>query len=217
VAKKKRAGIRKYPGPAVQWHAQGEWMVGFLQEHAGIQPCHQVLDIGAGPLRVGWRLIDFLYADNYFAIEPNERVLRAGVDLLKPWTIVQKRPRFSTSATFELDTFDRHFDAIFAHNVFIHCGPAQLQLCLSRVPAVLQPGGTFICSLFLDEVDRMLSHEKAGQGYPHADFGLVYYRQETAERMFDIAGLVVQEVIRWGKGVDTEIESSHQFVAKAKP
>ncbi|MEY5038833.1 MAG: hypothetical protein RL472_1939 [Pseudomonadota bacterium] len=49
--------------------------------HAGLEPQHQFLDIGAGSLRLGCRLVPYMQPDHYWATDLSGDLLRRGYDL----------------------------------------------------------------------------------------------------------------------------------------
>lgn len=49
--------------------------------HAGLEPQHQFLDIGAGSLRLGCRLVPYMQPNHYWATDLSGDLLRRGYDL----------------------------------------------------------------------------------------------------------------------------------------
>ncbi len=52
--------------------------------HAGLYPDHRVLEFGCGALRSGYWIIHFLNRNGYYGIEPNEKMLHAGIEHIFP-------------------------------------------------------------------------------------------------------------------------------------
>ena len=199
-----------FPGPAVFWNDQIVWVESILRRHADLACHHKVLDIGAGPLRIGHRLIAFLDADCYYAIEPVEHIFNQGKELIPAPLWRRKRPRVDHNSTFDLGVFGCQFDVVLAHNVFIHCGDEQFCACLQNLPAELKEDGTFVCSLFLDKEDK----EVEGKAYPHCSHRFVFRRRERVAEMVRAAGLRVDNVIHFGKGAMREKEYSHHLLIR---
>lgn len=208
--------ILNYPGPASQFGETAFRVVMFLRHVAGLKSRHLFLDVGAGPLRIGRRLIRFLATNCYHAIEPNEYMLYAGASSLPRDLLLSKGVQFSTCNDFRLNSFGHKFDMVLAFNVFIHCGSKQFRTFLANLEGVLKPEGIAVVSLFLAEKD--MEQPYGPNYYPHASHSLVYYCYETAKRMISDARLEVYKVIRWTYGAKLEIESSCQFLLrKARP
>jgi hypothetical protein len=63
-----------------RWEETGLIQMQFLLE-AGLEPQHHFLDIGAGSLRLGCRLVPYLQPDHYWATDLSGALLRRGYDL----------------------------------------------------------------------------------------------------------------------------------------
>lgn len=203
--------LKNFPGPAKYWEMQQREVCWFLKEHANLQMSSRVLDIGAGPLRIGSKLIEYLDPDCYFAMEPNAGVLARALSHTDKDLLDSKRPRFSNNADFDLSVFGCQFDIVFAHNVFIHCGTSQLLACLRSLQNVLADDGTFVCTLFL--ADRNYTRPDAGK-YVHAEHGFINYTRDTAVAVVEDGTWKVHDIVRWGKGAMREAARSHQFVIR---
>lgn len=62
------------PPPPGQWRQKRNLQRSFLLA-SGLQPSHQLLDIGCGTLRGGIPLIDYLEKGNYVGLEPRKKAL----------------------------------------------------------------------------------------------------------------------------------------------
>lgn len=60
-----------------RWNETGALQLKILQE-AGLQPHHQLLDIGAGSLRLGCRAVPFLDPGHYWATDLSAALMRRG-------------------------------------------------------------------------------------------------------------------------------------------
>jgi SAM-dependent methyltransferase len=187
----------------------------FLRTEVGLQPDWAVLDVGAGPLRIGTVLIDFLRAEHYFAIEPDQKILQRGLNVLPPRWLEEKGPTFRHDDKFDLSAFSRKFDLVLAFNVFIHCDVSQLRDFLLAVPPVLEENGRLVCSIALDKKNVVLpNRQDRGNRYKHAACNLVTYTREDIEKEIQDAGLQLEKAVHWGKGTDWERKHSHQLVLR---
>jgi SAM-dependent methyltransferase len=85
--KLKRLKIRVFPteedrleamvGPRGAWKETAAFQIAFLKE-MGLRPHHRVLDIGCGPLRGGFPLIEYLQARGYTGVDIRETAIAEG-------------------------------------------------------------------------------------------------------------------------------------------
>lgn len=114
---------------------------------AGLRSHHNLFDIGAGSLRVGKLLIPYLDKGKYFAVEPNEKILKAGIDEqlgdqiieLKEAVIYNRLPDFEIAWKF---------DFILAHSVFTHAGRDVTDYWLDKIKKYLRKKGTAIVTFY---------------------------------------------------------------------
>lgn len=92
----------------------------------GLQPGHQVLEIGAGCLRTGVWFIDFLHPGGYCGIEPNTRMLDAGRDLILRHQHQAREPSFDANTEFDFSVFGRKFDWVVGYSIWSHCSKDQI-------------------------------------------------------------------------------------------
>jgi hypothetical protein len=115
----------------------------------GLTPASKVLDIGCGSLRGGYWLIHFLDQDCYFGIEPNTKMLDAGVGiLLEPGLMELKRPRFDHNSDFDFKVFNQRFDFMVALSIWTHTSRSQIQAMLDGFASTSNENGVFITSYY---------------------------------------------------------------------
>lgn len=138
----------------------------------GLRQHHYLLDIGAGSLRVGRLLIPYLLAGRYFAIEPNEWLIEAGIENECGRDLVNmKRPAFACVADFSCSRFGREFDFILAHSVFSHASLPQIRAALAEARRCMGPQSLFLAT-----------YKKSDRDYDGADWvypDLTHYRCDT--------------------------------------
>lgn len=126
-----------------RWNALGRLQFDYLVEH-GLRPDHDVLEIGCGNLRAGWRLIRHLEPGRYHGIDISPDVLLAAHRTVVDKGLRDREPRLSLVDDLRLEFLpDERFDVVHAHSVFSHCPPGVILECLDHVSRVMRPDATF--------------------------------------------------------------------------
>lgn len=137
-----------YVGDPQSWVARGEMITCMLQDN-GLEPNHNLLDIGCGNLSEGAPLIRYLAAHRFTGIEPNgwlvEVALRHFPDLL------DKQPEFLWRTDFDATDAGVRFDFIVSHSVLSHCAHWQLDQFLSNTRKVVDEGAVMLASFIEDQ------------------------------------------------------------------
>src|SRR5579859_37612 len=158
----KRIPLRYRHHLAADWHRRtirtglGHWeYLGQLQLDylvaRGLQPHHDFLDVGCGPLRAGVLFIKYLDAGKYAGIDKRDDVLEvARLVELRRAGVEDKAPALLASETFEFGKFGRTFDYAIAQSVFTHLSLNSITRCLVEMGKVLKPGGRFYATIHLN-------------------------------------------------------------------
>lgn len=110
----------------------------------GLREEHVLLDIGCGGLRGGRLFMTYLTSGHYYAIEPEQWLLDAGIEHEVGRDMLElKRPTFSNDSQFTLTIFKRQFDFLLAQSIFSHAAPSQVRRCLSQAKLALSAEGVF--------------------------------------------------------------------------
>lgn len=151
-----------------RWLALGKLQFDYLIDH-GLKPQHQLLEIGCGNLRAGWRFIDYLDAGHYTGVDISPDILLAALDVLAELGLQAKRPTLTVvrDLTFHFLP-DEAFDVVHAHSVFSHSPLPVIEECFAHVGRIMRPEGWF--DFTFDRTDGKEHHVL------HEDF---YYRTET--------------------------------------
>ena len=116
----------------------------------GLYPDSKVLDIGCGCLRGGYWLIHFLRPRCYFGIEPNSKVLNAGIrELFDEEVIKMKEPQFDYNDEFNLSIFDVKYDFMIARSIWTHCAKWQIKKMLDEFCINSHQNSFFVTSILL--------------------------------------------------------------------
>lgn len=113
----------------------------------GLYPHSKLLDVGCGCVRAGYWLIQFLDRHGYCGIEPNTKMLQAGIDELLPAHLTeQKQPRFDSNQEFDFSVFGEDFDFVLAFSIWSHASKPQIKRMLASFAQTASPNGVFLTS-----------------------------------------------------------------------
>ena len=162
----------------------------------GLMPDHKVLDIGAGSLRIGWWLLQYVEPENYHAIEPvRERVDTAagllGVDI-----------HLYYNNDWEFPEVD--FDFVVARSIWTHASKDMIAKMISEFAENSSPEGRFLTSFIpaandaqdykgKEWVGKVLKSDKAGM----IRHSLEWVRNECRKHDLDVRTLDEQHGQTW--------------------
>ena len=111
----------------------------------GLREHHKILDFGAGSLRVGRFLITMALPGNYYAIEPQDWLLNAGLELMGKDIANVKVITLDLNSDFNLDVFaPTKFDFILISSIFTHTSHAHIETIMRTAAKALAPGGLIV-------------------------------------------------------------------------
>jgi SAM-dependent methyltransferase len=169
-----------------RWLALGKLQFDYLVEH-GLQPEHQVLEIGCGNLRAGWRLIRHLEPQHYWGIDISPDVLLAANRTVEHYELQAAEPRLHLVDDLRFTWCpDDRFDVVHAHSVFSHCPIEVIEECFRHVGRILRPDGWF--DLTFNATEGKEHHVL------HEDY---YYRPATLIRLAERHGLAAEVMEDW--------------------
>lgn len=179
---------KAYVGPPENYDIGGFTQFSLLV-NLGMRQQHNLLDVGCGSLRGGKLFLAYLLPKHYCGIEPNEWLVKEGIENEIGNDMVQiKEPVFVYDDNFALSAFDRNFDFIMAQSIFSHASVSQIKLCLGEAKKVLTESGIFAASY----VQGKENYEGEDWVYP----GLVTYTPEYMESLAVEQGLVCKH-LKW--------------------
>jgi hypothetical protein len=110
----------------------------------GLMPDHRVLDIGAGSLRIGWWLLQYIEPSNYYVIEPVKERVHNAVEILGAHDI-----HIYNNMDFE---FPRaRFDFVIARSIWTHSSKGMIAKMLSEFAENSSQQARFLASVKLAE------------------------------------------------------------------
>ncbi|GAA1772662.1 MULTISPECIES: class I SAM-dependent methyltransferase [Streptomonospora] len=178
------------------WDEIGRLQYKFLVEQ-GLTPDSTLLDVGCGSLRGGIHFIRHLNPGNYYGIDVDPALVKAGLEHELPAVGLSERlpaDNLRVTSRFACD-FGVRFDFALAQSVFTHLPLNHIRLCLYRVAKVMPPGGRFYATYFEAPADEPFDkpHRKR---YPEKD--PFQYRPEELAWAANVAGWRFRSIGEWG-------------------
>lgn len=131
-----------------RWEELGRWQFELLVGK-GLLPAHRLLDVGCGALRGGIHFIRYLAPGNYYGLDINASLIKAGREVELPRAgLTDRNPRLEVSNCFEFSKFGTTFPYALALSVFTHLPANAIETCLVRLLDVLEPGARFYATYF---------------------------------------------------------------------
>ena len=133
-----------------RWDETGRIHMAILRD-LGLQPHHRVLDIGAGALRTGCRLVPFLNPGNYWATDLSRDLMLTGYHRELTETDRARLPQAQLieDADFALPGVPRDLDMVICFAVLTHLPGAATARALSAVADHVAGPCTFAFTVFL--------------------------------------------------------------------
>jgi len=142
-----------------------------------------MLDIGCGSLRAGKLLIPYLLPQRYHGVEPQEWLVRQGIEKeIGKDLVALKSPRFAHNFEFDLSSFGRKFDFLVAQSILSHTDVDMTMKCLRSAREVMHERSVFAATYV--EGDTNYDGDEAWV-YP----GCVTYQWDYFKGMVADAGL----------------------------
>ncbi|WP_448208554.1 SAM-dependent methyltransferase [Azospirillum sp. sgz302134] len=130
------------------WSELGRWQMDTLKE-LGLRPEDTLLDIGCGSMRLGCRAVEYLDDGNYCGLDAYPPYIAIGHALARRQGLT-KRYDIRLNTDFDFASFGHSFAWANAQSVFTHLTEAQIETCMARLAAVMQPGGRFLFTFCIE-------------------------------------------------------------------
>lgn len=135
---------RAFVGPPADYDMIAGISFGLLFA-AGMRETHHLLDLGCGSLRVGRLLIPYLRRYGYCGVEPNKWLVQEAIKHELGRDLIRlKQPQFSSSSSFEVDSFHQEFDWVLAQSIFSHTYADMASQAFERLARVLPERGVLL-------------------------------------------------------------------------
>lgn len=134
--------VRKDPhwsiGRGDEWESHGELQLSFLRSE-GLLPTDSLLDIGCGCGRAARKFVPYLDAGNYVGVDISGEALDYARKLAAREGWANKSPEFYINGHLDLV---REFDFLWAHSVFTHLPPDQVDRMIGNAARIMR--GSFL-------------------------------------------------------------------------
>lgn len=138
------------------WEEIGQLQFDFMINR-GLQPHHQMLDIGCGTLRGGRYFIQYLDQDNYYGIDISPKAIAYAQKLVQQEGFESKNPHLllNKQKNLKFEEFSgKTFDYILAQSVFTHLKPEHIQECFEHIGQIMHDNSAFYFTYFQGEEYR---------------------------------------------------------------
>lgn len=189
------------------WKEMGELQLKFMKEQ-GLQPNHELLDVGCGSLRGGIYFIEYLNQEKYSGLDINPSLIKAGHVELSKGKLLNKNPQLKINDSFNFTLFNKTFDYAIAQSVFTHLPVNVIQRCLINIEKVLNPGGKFFATFFETEnkldADPILQSKSSGV-ITHLDKDPYHYHISLFEYLIESSSLHLEYIGDWGHPINQKM------------
>jgi SAM-dependent methyltransferase len=149
------------------WDEVGRLQLDYLRAE-GLTPRDNLLDVGCGCLRGGINFSSYLAPGNYYGIDVNASLIKAGLERELPLAGLDGRihpDHLLVNGAFEGWRFGVPFDYAIAQSVFTHVPLPVVAAALRELARCVRPGGRLYATFFEcedEEVPERLLHETGG-------------------------------------------------------
>lgn len=142
-------------GPFGYWDRLQQYQFNLLKTF-GLQPHHQLLDIGCGPLQGGLAFIRYLNPNCYVGIDLREKVIEEAQLQVVREKLTVKNPFLAVADDFGEKFLTRKFDYIWTSQLLYHLEEHQVDSLFQVVAGVLNKTGIFLCDIigYPNKVDK---------------------------------------------------------------
>ena len=174
--------IKNMPGPAKAWETIENFQIKFVKSK-GLLPHHNYVDVGCGPLRGGYPIIEYLDSWKYFGCDVNPKAIEIAKQRTKGKEVFLRVGSFNENNYKPTVGPNGAADFIMAYSVFIHMEDDILMETLREIKKVLKPE-TGVCYA---NVDVITGKEGNWNGFPKK-----YKPKEEYEEMIKNSGLSME-------------------------
>ncbi len=171
------------------WDEMGRLQRDFLVGE-GLMPNMRLLDVGCGCLRAGIHLVPYLLDGNYYGLDINESLIRAGLEIELPRAGLAgclSPGNLLVNGRFEAFRFGVLFDMAVAQSLFTHLPGERIRDCLSQLWRCLRPGARLYATFFecSQEGPGLLPETHPGGITTYANRDPYHFRFEEIARLSD--------------------------------
>ncbi len=208
-------------GGDADFHSLGQSQVKLLKAH-GLQPYHQVLDVGSGIGRLASPLTQYLKAPGGFdgveiipeAVSWCQRVITSACPTFRFHRADVRNDRYNPAGRTPASSYvfpfaDETFDFVFLGSVFTHMYAPDMRNYFSEIVRVMKPGGTCVISYYLLDVARRQQPAAPGSAlrfdtaldgcwcaFPDLPEAAIAFERRIVEQLYEASGMRILELIR---------------------
>lgn len=180
------------------WDEIGQLQFDFLVEQ-GLKPHHKLIDVGCGALRGGVHFVRYLQPGNYFGLDINPTLIKAGQREIASAGLADRNPQLLVDDKFELCRFGQQFDFAVSVSVFTHLFANHIARCLVEMRKVMRPGSKFFFTFFEAPHPNHLQEivHTPGGATTYFDSDPFHYAFEEIEDLAQRCGIAAHLVGEW--------------------
>jgi len=175
-----------------RWDETGRIQMRMLAD-VGVAPSDRFLDIGAGSLRLGCKLIPWLEASNYWATDASRALMLRGYELELGDKARLDPARLIEDADFSFPGIPEDIDVALAFGVFTHLPLTYLERALASVRRKFPGMRMFLFTVFLaPDMAADQSHRQADGVVTHPDRTPYHFQASTVASLANAAGFEIE-------------------------
>jgi len=181
------------------WDEIGQLQYDFMISR-GLTPASKLLDIGCGALRGGVHFVRYLDDGNYYGIDINKGLLKAGEQELRGSGLGDKQVHLHRTDQFDATGFGVCFDFGISVSLITHLPANQIMYCFLQMRLVMNENSRFYFSFF--EVPELpipdTYAQPRGRIVTHFLSDPFHYTRDHIEFFARSAGLTADYIGDWG-------------------
>jgi cyclopropane fatty-acyl-phospholipid synthase-like methyltransferase len=180
-----------------QWDEIGRLQFDFMVSR-GLTPASNLLDVGCGALRGGVHFVNYLDDGNYYGIDINKSLLKAGEQELRSAGL-DKRVFLQQTDCFDATGFGAVFDFGISVSLITHLCANQIIYCFLQMRRVMHENSRFYFTFFeVPELPMPDAYtQPRGRVTTHFLSDPFHYTREQVEYFARSAGLVPSHIGDW--------------------
>lgn len=168
--------VEELVGKPDLWEVKRAFQIDFLVSR-GLKKHHRLLDVGAGTLRGGVPIIDYLEAGHYVGVESRFEAMTKGIEEVTRHGLEEKRPILITADLLSIVDYLPSFDVIWAYSVLFHMEEPVIEDTFHFISEHLEEGGRFYANVEAGEWK-----EEGWLDFPVIQRPLAWYEDRAADQ-----------------------------------
>lgn len=188
------------------WDEIGRLQFDFMASR-GLMPSSKLVDVGCGALRGGVHFVRYLDDGNYYGIDLNKSLLKAGKQELREAGLGDKRVHLQQTDQFDATGFGVQFDFGISVSLITHLTANQIIYCFMQIRRVMHESSSFYFSFFeVPEVPIPDAYtQPLSQLVTHLQSDPFHYTRDQIEYFARSAGLQPYYIGDWNHPRDQQM------------